>query len=206
MKKFRISLLVALALLISNIIFAGSPLIKASFYEAYQFNETVQYAETHGVVDGKIAFYLTEENITLGDKTAVINALKWNEKSKANADTYKMFLGRKYGVAYENLELSNLKGDELLCLGYMMLRDENRELSDAIGVLDMAIEKNTQSYITNLIHALAKAQMHLNDGLDCDAWTVCNTVRANSSLSKDINDQAINLIFQEVDAYKSACN
>ncbi len=206
MKKFRAILLVALALLTSSIIFAGSPLIKASFYEAYQFNETVQYAETHGVVDGKIAFYLMDENITLGDKTAVINALKWNEKSKANADTYKMFLGRKYGVAYENLELNNLKGDELLCLGYMMLLDENKELSDAIGVLDMAIEKNAKSYITNLIHALAKAQMHLNDGQDCDAWTVCNTVRTNSSLSKDINDQAINLIYQEVDAYKSACN
>lgn len=206
MKKFRTLLLVALALLMSSIIFAGSPLIKASFYEAYQFNETVQYAETQGVVDGKIAFYLMDENVSLGDKTAVINALKWNEKSKANADTYKMFLGRKYGVAYENLELSNLKGDELLCLGYMMLLDENKELSDAIGVLDMAIEKNTQSYITNLIHALAKAQMFLNDGQDCDAWTVCNTIRANSSLSKDINDQAINLIYQEVDAYKSACN
>jgi len=206
MKKFSTILIAVLISFSYNSIFAASPLVKASFYEAYQFNETVQYAETQGVVDGKIAFYLMDENISLGDKTAVINALKWNEKSKENADTYKMFLGRKYGVAYESLELNNLKGDELLCLGYIMLLDENKELADAISVLDMAIEKNTQSYITNLIHALAKAQMFLNDGQDCDAWTVCNTVRTNASFSKDINDQAINLIYQEVDAYKSACN
>ena len=206
MKKLSSVLIAVLITFTCSSIFAASPLIKASFYEAYQFNETVQYAESQGVVDGKIAFYLMDENINLGEKAAVINALKWNEKSTANADTYKMFLGRKYGVAYESLELTSLTGDELLCLGYIMLLDENKNISETIVVLEMATEKNTKSYITNLIYALAKAQMHLNDGLDCDAWTVCNTVRANSSLSKDINDQAINLIFQEVDAYKSACN
>ncbi len=206
MKKLSSVLIAVLITFTCSSIFAASPLIKASFYEAYQFNETVQYAESQGVVDGKIAFYLMDENINLGEKAAVINALKWNEKSTANADTYKMFLGRKYGVAYESLELTSLTGDELLCLGYIMLLDENKNISETIVVLEMATEKNTKSYITNLIYALASAQVHLNDRQDCDAWIVCNTVRTNASFTKDISDQAIGLIFQEVDAYKSACN
>lgn len=205
MKKIRSLLLAILTILSCNILFAGSPIIGVLFYEAYQDNETVQYAENHGVVDGKVAFYLMDENVSLGDKAAVINALKRDKESKTNAETYKMFLARKYGVGFENLDINSLNGDELLCLGYMMLLDENKELSDAIGVLDMAVEKNTKSYLTNLVYTLAKAQIHLNEGQDCDAWTICNSIRTNTTYTKDINEQAIGLIFQEVDTYKSAC-
>lgn len=206
MKNFRSILIVILISFTCNILFAASPLIKASFYEAYQSNEIVQYIEERGMFDGKVAAFLMDENIALGEKTAVINALPWNEKNKESVNTYKMFLGRKYGVGYENLKLNDLNGDELLCMGYMMLFDENIEISDAQGVLKLAIEKNTQSYISNLIYALAAAQVHLNASQDCDAWTICNSVRADASFTKDINDQAIGLIFQEVDVYKSACN
>jgi len=206
MKKFSAILIAVLISFAFNSIFAASPLIKASFYEAYQFNETVQYVEKIGMFDGKVAAYLMDENVSLGDKAAVINALPWNEKNKESVNTYKMFLGRKYSLGYTDLKLNNLNGDELLCMGYMMLLDENTAISDAKGVLELAIEKNTQSYITNLIYAIASAQVFLNDKQDCDAWTICNTVRTNASFTKDINDQAIGLIFQEVDTYKSSCN
>lgn len=205
MKKFSFLLIVLASFTFSNII-ASTPLTKVSFYEAYQFSEMVQYAEKQGKVDGKIAFYLMDENNDLGERAAVINALGWNEQSKANADTYKMFLGRKYGVAYESLELNNLTGDELLCLGYLVVMDENKDLSEALGVLELAIQKNTQSYITNMIYALASAQIRLNDKQECDAWTLCNSIRTDASFKKDISDQAIGLIYQEVDVYKSACN
>ena len=201
MKKFSFLLIVLASFTFSNII-ASTPLTKVSFYEAYQFSEMVQYAEKQGKVDGKIAFYLMDENNDLGERAAVINALGWNEQSKANADTYKMFLGRKYGVAYESLELNNLTGDELLCLGYLVVMDENKDLSEALGVLELAIQKNTQSYITNMIYALASAQIRLNDKQECDAWTLCNSIRTDASFKKDISDQAIGLIYQEVDVYK----
>ncbi len=206
MKKFKSFLLVAMLSIAFNVLFAASPLIKASFYKAYQSDEMVQYAEKLVMIDGKVAFYLMDESISLGNKAAVINALQWNEKSKTNLDTYKMFLGRKYGVGYESLDLVKLSGDELLCLGYMMLLDENVNLDDSRGILELAIEINTTSYITNLIYALASAQIHLDDSQDCEAYTVCNSVRTNAAFAKDINDQAIGMIFQEVDAYKSACN
>lgn len=206
MKKFKTIILVAVFSITCNVLFATSPLIKASFYEAYQSDEIVQYAEMLVMIDGDVSFYLMDETVSLGNKAAVINALQWNEKSKTNVDTYKMFLGRKYGVGYKDLDLNKLSGDELLCLGYMMLLDENVNLDDSKGILELAIEKNTTSYISNLIYALASAQIHLNDSQECEAYTVCNSIRTNAAFTKDINDQAIGMIFQEVDAYKSACN
>lgn len=205
MKKFNSILIVLFVSFSCNIVFAASPLVKASFYEAYQNNEMVQYAEKLSIVDGKIAFYLMDENINLGEKAAVINALNWNENSKNNADTYKMFLGRKYGVGYESLDFAELSGDELLCLGYIMLLVDNKNITEATGILNMAIEKNTQSYITNLIYALASAQIHLNDGKDCDAWTICNSIRTDAAFTKDVDDQALEMIYLEVDAYKDSC-
>ena len=95
---------------------------------------------------------------------------------------------------------------ELLCLGYLVVMDENKDISEAIGVLELAIEKNKQSYITNMIYALTSAQIRLNDKQECDAWTLCNSIRTDASFKKDISDQAIGLIYQEVDVYKSACN
>lgn len=206
MKNFRSILIIVAIVFASNLIFAASPLIKASFYEAYQSNEIVQHIEKHGMLDGKVAAFLMDENNFLGEKAAVINALPWDEKNKESVDTYKMYLGRKYGVGYKDLKLTDLSGDELLCLGYMMLLDENIEIAEAQGVLESAIEKNTQSYVTNLIYALTSAQIHLNDRQNCDAWTICNSIRTNAAFTKDINDQAISLIYQEVDVYKSSCN
>jgi len=206
MKNFRTVLITVLISFTCNILFAASPLIKASFYEAYQSNEIVQYVEERGMFDGRVAAFLMDENVALGEKAAVINALPWNENNKESVNTFKMFLGRNYGVGYESLKLNDLSGDELLCLGYMMLLDENIEISEAQGVLELSIEKNTKSYVTNLIYALSSAQVHIDASQDCDAWTLCNSIRTDAAFTKDINDQAIGLIFQEVDVYKSACN
>lgn len=206
MKKFSSILIFVLISFGFNFIFAASPLTKVSFYEAYQSNEMVQYVEELGMFDGRVAAYLIDVNNSLGEKAAVINALPWNEKNSESVNTYKMFLGRQYGVSYKALNLTDLIGDELLCLGYMMLLDNNIEISEARGVLEMAIEKNTKSYVTNLIYTLTSAQLNLNDNQDCEAWTVCNSIRIDASFTKDLNDQAIGLIYQDVDAFKSACN
>jgi len=206
MKKISSYLLVALAIMSYSSIFAGPQIINVSFYEAYRFNETVQYAENLGVIDGKIAAYLMDESEPLVEKAAVINTMQWDKESNTNTDTYKMFLGRKYGVGYENLEYIILNGDELFCLGYMMLLDEKIAIAEAINVLGMAAKSNSTSYVTNLFYTLAKSQVLLNDKQDCDAWTQCNAARVNTTLTKDINDQAINLIFEVVDLYQNSCD
>jgi hypothetical protein len=206
MKKAILTLTVILTSVCGSLIFAGSPLISTKFYSAFYMNEKVQYAEQLEFLDGVIAGYLTEQNTAINQKIAVINALQWNEKGKNNVETFKMFLGRKYGKSFDQLDLDQLTGDELLCLGYMMSMDKQLKLSDALPVLDKAKVKNSTSYTTQLICSLAAAQNYINTSKDCEAWKGCDGVRNNPNLVQDFNSEAIAIIFEQVDTYKDKCN
>ena len=205
MKKTSLILIIALFILYGSTVLAGSPLSQIKFYSAYQMNEKVQLAENRGILDGEIAFYLMDESVLLENKAAVINALSWGEKGKNNTDTYKMFLGRKYGKSYLDLNLDELKGDELFCLGYMIFMDENRDLSEAIPVLERAKANNEKSFTVNLIYSLSLAQVFINDSEDCRAWEFCNNFRNNEELTQDMNQAAVDIIFSSIDEYKVDC-
>jgi hypothetical protein len=205
MKNITIGLVIVFAALWTNFVFAGSPLIHTKFYSAYYLNEKVQLAEQVEFLDGKIAGYLADKNVSPDLKVAVINALQWNEKGKNNIETYQMFLGRKYGKSQESLNPDELTGDELLCLGYMISLDKSRKLTEALPILEKAKNKNSQSYTTQLIYSLALAQNFINKSDACQAWTVCNNVRNDAALMQDLNAEAIVIIFEKVDEYKEKC-
>ena len=152
-----------------------------------------------------MAGYIADKNVAVDQKLAVINALQWNEKGKNNVETFKMFLGRKYGKDFNNLNLDELSGDELLCLGYMISLDKQRKLTEALPILEKAKVKNSTSYTTQLICSLAFAQNYINTSQDCDAWKVCDNVRNNTALVQDFNSEAITIIFEQVDTYKDKC-
>jgi hypothetical protein len=206
MKKATLTLIVILTSVCGSFTFAGSPLISTRFYSAFYMNEKVQYAEQLESLDGVIAGYLNEQNTTIDQKIAVINALQWNEKGKNNIETFKMFLGRKYGKSFNQLNLDQLTGDELLCLGYMISLDHQSKLADALPILDKAKAKNSTSYTTQLICSMALAQNYISTSKDCEAWKVCDGVRNNPNLVQDFNSEAIAIIFEQVDTYKDKCN
>jgi len=207
MKNLKYLFIVALIAFSGNILLAGSPLSDIKFYMAYQSNEKVQLAEQQGFLDGNIAFYLMDETVTIDLKAAVINALDWGEKGKNNANTFQMFLGRKYGKGYEDLDVTELSGTESFCLGYMLMLDNIKNLDKAITALEQAqINNVNKSFTVNIFLALASAQNFLNKSDECGAWTTCNNVRIEASLEQDLNSEAVRIIFDEVDTYKNACN
>jgi hypothetical protein len=205
MKKIHVLLLAGLIVFSGKIALAGSPLIQTSFYSAYYMNEKVQLAEQLEFLDGALAAYIADKSVVIDQKLAVINALQWNEKGKNNVETFKMFLGRKYGKGFDNLTKDDLTGDEALCLGYMISLDRQKKLSDALPYLEMAKTKNPRSYSAQLFYTLAIAQDFINKSNACDAWTVCDIARNNVALVQDLNPEANSLIFTAVDAYKGEC-
>jgi hypothetical protein len=205
MKKILIASVVVFITLGAGFAYAGSPLIPTKFYSAFYLNEKVQLAEQLEFLDGSLAGYIADKSVALDQKLAVINALQWNEKGKNNVETFKMFLGRLYGKEYDNLNLEELSGDELLCLGYMIALDKQRKLSDALPILEKAKAKNLTSYATQLIYTLATAQSLINSSKGCDAWKVCDALRNNTSLVQDFNAEANTIIFEQVDTYKDNC-
>jgi hypothetical protein len=205
MKKILVASVVVFLTLVTGFAYAGSPLIQTSFYSAYYMNEKVQLAEQLEFLDGGLAAYVADNNIAIGEKLAVINALQWNEKGKNNVETFKMFLGRKYGKGFENLNLDEINGNDLLCLGYMISLDKQRKIAEALPILEKAKAKNLTSYSTQLISALANAQTMINSSKGCDAWKACDAVRNNTTLVQDLNPEATAIIFGQVDTYRDTC-
>ncbi len=206
MKKTKIILSLCLFTFLAVSLFAGSPLAKTSFYNAYLSNEKVQIAYEKGIVTGEIYSFLADDNNAIGLKAAVINALAWNEKGKNNADTYKMYLGRKYGKSYDKLNPDELAGDEVFCLGYMMTMDNNKSIKLAIPYLEKARILNPKSYTVNMIYALAHAEVLAGEKKECEAWKTCDQVRNNTNLKRDMDPAAIDLISTNIDQYKDSCN
>jgi hypothetical protein len=206
MKKILFSVVAVIGILCGNIVYAGSPLIQTGFYSAYYLNEKVQMAEQLEFLDGTLAGYVADNNVAIGPKLALINALQWNEKGKNNVETFKMFLARKYGKDISSLNLDEMNGNDLLCLGYMISLDKQRKLAEALPILEKAKNKNTTSYSTQLICSLALAQSYVNSSKECEAWKVCDNVRNNTALVKDFEQEAIDLIFKQVDPLKESCN
>lgn len=206
MKKILFAAIAVIGILCGNIVYAGSSLIHTGFYSAYYLNEKVQMAEQLEFLDGTLAAFVADNNVAIGPKLAVINALQWNEKGKNNVETFKMFLGRKYGKDFSSLNPDEMNGNDLLCLGYMISLDKQRKLAEALPILEKAKNKNTSSYAAQLIYSLALAQTYVNSSKKCDAWKVCDNVRMNSVLVQDFEQEAIDIIFKEVDLLKDSCN
>jgi hypothetical protein len=195
-----------IVVLATQTVFGDSPLSQTKFFTAYYLNENVQYAEQTGILDGRLAGYLVEESVPAELKAAVINALRWDVKGKNNISTFEMFLGRKYGKSFEKLNEMELTGDELFCLGYLVLMDQKGDLNRAVRLLEKAKAKNSSSYTVNLIYNLATAQKYLKSSDKCNAWKACDAVRNDSSLKQDFSNEASRMIFDEVDKLKDSCN
>lgn len=206
MKKITTFLLLTLVSSVITVAFASSPFSSTKFYSAYMSDEIVQLAEQQGFLDGRITLYLIDDANDIGVKMAVINAFNWNEKGNINVDTYKMFMGRKYHKNYENLDYTEMSGTELACLGYMMLLNPTGKLTDAIDVLTRARERSENSFTINLIYNMAVAQASINDAKECEAYTVINGLRSQTSFVQDMDASAVNVIYEAIDPYQSNCN
>lgn len=78
-----------------------------------------------GVLDGKSAYFLMDENNPIDQKAAIINALIESDKDSENATTFSMFLARKHGANFQDMDLNLLSADELFCMGYLTIMDED---------------------------------------------------------------------------------
>ncbi len=185
---------------------AANPIAKVQFYSTYNYLEEVAFIENHGVLDGRIVAFLMNEDVPIDQKAAVINTLTANNQMKNNAMTYQQFMGRKYSEDFNNLNLEKLTGEELFCLGYLTLLDDDGNPENALPVLEMALSKDPTSKTIATIHALAAAQKALNEGNQCAAWRAYENVKNNTALTDDMDAGITASISTQMDTYQSACN
>jgi hypothetical protein len=204
MKKLRFFLVITVIFGLLSFIQA-SDLSKIKFHDAYLFDENVQLAIERGAVDGKIANYLMDETVGIDIKAAIINALSW-EGSIPNLSTFRMFLGRKYQVNESNLNIDNLTADEQFCLGYMTFLNDATDSGKAAAIIEKAKTQLPNSFTINIILSMAKANIAVEKGDWCAAWTTCEKVLNNASLSIDMESSAVDAIKSGLENLKEKCN
>lgn len=204
MKKF-IFISILLVFSAVSITKADSPITSTPFYKAYMDEAIVAHAAEVGTIDAEIAEYLLKRRKPLDVKAAVINALSWDFDGKDNAGIFKTHIAEKYGKAtFSELQLDELTGYELMCLGYLTVMDNYFEPKAAILYLEKAATKEPQSYTVHILLAITKAQEAMDYDW-CKVWQVTEEVVNNDSLKMDMRPEANEIILDYMRLYQSSC-
>lgn len=172
-------------------ILADSPITSTTFYEAYLDTELVREAEDSGAMSLEMAEFLTSANNPIDVKAALINALSWGAD---NAQSLSCYLALRQGRRVEDLEWERLSGDEVFCLGYLMVMDDYFHPQEALPYLQEARTKNRRSLTVAIIYALTQAQILALQENWPEAWRVTEAVLQNRRLKQDLRPEAIQII------------
>ena len=125
MKKHLIIVL-TLGLLISQNIFADSPLTSTAFSKAYKDSKIVQLAsQAEGKLNKELMDYLIDKKNPIELKVALINELSWDFNGKNNSELLSEYLKK-------NKNINKASADILICYAYLKALDNYFEVDEAI--------------------------------------------------------------------------
>jgi|GEM_PF-1430347 len=193
MKKIYTLLLCCLLLPLS--LKADSPITSTDFTPGYARSKYVQAAKAAG---GKITPQLLKfigSKAAIGEKIAVLNSLSWGEHAMNNALEIQKTLGKKQPTA-----------EQYAILAYAFALGDYFDVSPALRFSQAAIDLGSKSYTVHLVHALIRAQMYMDDGNTwCQVYRVCDNVRLDPALTKDLPEESIVSVFSYIELYKDNC-
>ena len=203
-KKILLSALVLF--LFSGLLYADSPLTSTDFWKAYSQNEKVQKARQYnGMLSDECFGLLDNNSIAIDIRLAVINALGWDFNGKSNFDFFLNYLIKKHRRITKRNYKKRCSADELICLAYIKAMDNYFMVDDALSLAKLAIKKDrTNSFSIHIIYGLIKAQYYFNSNW-CKTFMATDDVRNDKKLVQDMKPQAVKIIFNYMDLYKSDC-
>lgn len=223
------NILLILAIILSGKVFADSPITSTPFYLAFNEIPEINKARENGKLDYELASFLTNEKIPIDQKLALVNALGWRIDGKNNKGLFEIFLKNKYSISF--IDYNTINSDELLILGYLAILDNYFELTEPIKILNIALQKNPQSYSYNIIYGLALSQLSLDFGIRgvkeeekfllsedylrhyvdknspswCNIYLINATIENDKSLKQDFRESAKKFIFDYINIYREKC-
>ncbi len=183
---------------------ADSPLTSTYFASSYYEYAIVSKAEVSRTVDDEVAAYLLDKNNPIDVKAAVINAIGWSYDGNGNAKKFREYLAAAHNTTTAQLNLSDLRSDELMCLGYLTGMDDYFQVDDAINMMQMAADKKKSSFTIHMLLAMLQAQKAMDTDF-CKVWTLTSAVLNDTSLKRDIKTAAIQAVVDYMILYKSSC-
>jgi hypothetical protein len=207
MKIKTLLLFLFLILGIKQTALADSPLTSTAISEAYATEKMVIAAgKTEGVLTKELMKFLNSKSSPIAVKIAVINKLGWSFEGQNNAGIFWEYLQKNNKYKDEADFLKKADADLLICFAYMKALDNYFDVNDALKIAQEAVSKDKKkSYAVNIIAALIEAQKAMDTDW-CEVYKTTDKVRNEKSLVKDLNENAIFIIFEYMDLYKDHCN
>jgi hypothetical protein len=175
---------------------AQNQLSKVSFYDNFNNINEVQAVINAKGLEGTAGLFLTNDNNPIDQKAAIINALLTSDKAN-NAETFTMFLGRKYGINFKELDVNTLKETDLFCLAYITFI----EGGDALSMMEIAMEKMPDNATVQLIGSVVKANAQVKNGNHCEAWKVYSSAQEGN-----VDNNIKSAYSEAMSEYKASCN
>jgi hypothetical protein len=107
--------------------------------------------------------------------------------------------------------INRFNSDELLCYAYILALDNYFNVEYAVEYSEMAVQMKPDSYTFCIITAIIQAQ-HIThkesvvstNANDCDIFKIFSSIKNDTSLKKDMKEQASTIIFEYMNLY--SCN
>ncbi len=206
MIKPKYLILLSIFLITCKTLYADSPLTSTDFCKAYQNEKIViRAAATDGVLTKQLIKFLLAPKKPIAVKMSVINQLGWSFDGKQNASIFFDYLQEHKGYKGKDDLLKNAGATELLCMAYLKAMDNYFEVDEAIVYAENAVSKNPKSFTYNIICALIKAQRAMDDDW-CTVFKLTDRVRKDRLLRMDMNQEAVNIIFEYMNLYQDECD
>jgi len=197
-KVIMILISVVIMLTFSLCVYADSPITSTEISAAYMDNEMVKSAAASKVINTEIAQFLNSDDNPIDVKAAVINALGWGSDKRNNAEIYSNLVLKK---SIKNLNLEELSGNDLFCIGYLRALDNYFDPQKAIPILEKANSKLTGSLTVSIITAVVKAQDALLNGKLYSTWNLVEQVQNDKLLKQDMRAEAVKIITDYMQLY-----
>lgn len=186
----------------TSFVMADSPITSTDLSVGYTDTKIVKEAvKSQGLAKVKLIKMLLDKKISIAEKIAAINVLGWGASAKSNVSSIYTALTKARGS--EN----SFTNDDNTVMAYAHAMGDYFDVSKAAEFIKKPIKAGSKSYTTNMIGALILAQIYLDDMTKwCDVYLVCDEVRKDASLVKDMKQETINSIFSYIDLYKDSCS
>ncbi len=178
---------------------ADSPLTSTPICDAYTDLPIVVQARSKSKMTKKFAKFLHSDKNDIDEKAAVINAIGWSIEGENNAELYSEYI---FGKKPDELVLSELKWEDLFCLGYLQALDDYFRPEKSLPYFEEAVQKEYGSLTLSLVYTLAKAQNIMDEGNWCKIWEMTYQVLNDKSLFRDLREAAIKIIKDYMILYK----
>ncbi|MBE6303471.1 MAG: hypothetical protein E7089_06010 [Bacteroidales bacterium] len=202
MRIFRI-FISAIMLLWCSATMADSPLTETYFADVYKSKKIVKRAiKADGKITRAIMKYLADKDNPVDVKIAAVNALQWDTD---NYPAFLDYLKEKYNTFSEITLFEKLDASTLISLAYVKAMGDYNDVMGATIIAEYARKKICYSFTVNMISALIKAQMYMNDDF-CVVFKFCNSVVKNENLTMDMHPKAVERIVDYINIYSKYCN